>query len=427
MKRAPIVLLLVPVLFLTGLFGFLLLGAAEFGGTCQTSTTAPTPAVPASPAAAASTPIPTATLTVAAGPVAGLTAAQSDTARIITGTVNGRGIGNARTASTLLVDAALTLSNLTPPPAGGTGLGLGVNQVAGIYKLPGSFGTVAARSDTATATRLVLDKLVANPMWQLGDAETILHQVLGTPPGAGFDAHLAQAATIVTALTTPITTPTPAPTIDPGKDQIITAAPAPTQDAPDQTGCGTSGGYSGGFANVGGPVPADQQALAKQLMQAIDDGRLVSLKNQRFDYEPQIQWIADGIAKPNCGIDTRILQVMVLALRTFHTVGFSDINRRCYNDTGEGAGTSSAHYAQGGGHAVDFWMLGGKTTNGADAAAIQLIRALDPVLPAGSRAGEGWYLGLKGLQHITEFTDNPSSLHIDVLFAKGPLTLENTP
>lgn len=75
---------------------------------------------------------------------------------------------------------------------------------------------------------------------------------------------------------------------------------------------------------------------------------------------------------PNCGIDLRILQILVITIRNFETVTVSDMNRCC---TGQiaGAGEFSARWLGGGGHAVDFAALDGRAIIGADAASLKPI------------------------------------------------------
>lgn len=175
----------------------------------------------------------------------------------------------------------------------------------------------------------------------------------------------------------------------------------------------------GGTCSVGG----DAEALAKELVAAAGNGQLRVLEPR---YLAQIQAIAVGQSAPSCGIDVGILQIIVLAVRSFETVGISDINRKC---TGSllGAGTGSSHWIQGGGRAVDFYALDGRTLSGADPQSIRLISMLDEVMPAGARVGQvrcradaGISLALRNLR---EFEDTCNHLHIDLAYTDGPLNL----
>ena len=120
---------------------------------------------------------------------------------------------------------------------------------------------------------------------------------------------------------------------------------------------------------------------------------------------------------PNCGIDVDILQVITIAHNTFGRIGISDINRACTGQI-EGAGTASAHYTNGGGHGVDFYSLGGTATNGADANAIKLLKALDPVKPKGSHTGQSECRSAAGdvltLGNLGQFEDTCTHVHVQV-------------
>lgn len=170
-------------------------------------------------------------------------------------------------------------------------------------------------------------------------------------------------------------------------------------------------------------VSGDAQALALELLMHIDDGTLTGLGRAPLD---QIRWIAEGKNVPDCGVDIRILQIIVIATRHFDRVGVSDINRKC---TGSllGAGINSAHYAEGGGHAVDFYSLDGRPITGADGLSIRLIGLLDPLVPDGSRVGQSDCRAAAGvplaLTHFGQIEDDCHHLHIDVRYATGPLLL----
>jgi hypothetical protein len=170
----------------------------------------------------------------------------------------------------------------------------------------------------------------------------------------------------------------------------------------------------GGDAACAAGVSGNAQALAENLVTAIDAGKIVgSVPN----HLTEIEWTAAGESVPNCGVDTRILQIITIAYNTFGKLGISDINRLC---TGEimGAGVSSAHYENGGGHAVDFYSLGGTATTGADANSIKLLKILDPIMSPGSGAGQGDCRVSAGdslvLRHIVQFDDSCTHLHINV-------------
>lgn len=173
-------------------------------------------------------------------------------------------------------------------------------------------------------------------------------------------------------------------------------------------------GGGGQCATGAGAPGGDGKQLAAALVAKIDAGKITGLSGPVLN---QIRWAATGENAANCGIDTRILQVITVAADTFDSVGISSINRFCTN-TLAGAGTKSRHFMAGGGHAVDFYGFNGKVTNGADTNAITLIRALDALLPPGSMVGQVQCRAAAGTSVPTttahQFPDTCHHLHVDV-------------
>ncbi len=170
-------------------------------------------------------------------------------------------------------------------------------------------------------------------------------------------------------------------------------------------------------------VSADSVALAQELVQAADQGLLTGLVP---DHIKEIRWIAQGKTVQDCGIDTRILQVMVVAVHTFQRVGVSSINRKCTSEL-LGAGALSSHNINGGGQAVDFYSFGGKSTTGADANALRLIGLLDPIVPKGARLGQSQCRDAAGgeaaLANFSEIRDSCDHLHVDLAFTVDALRI----
>ena len=157
------------------------------------------------------------------------------------------------------------------------------------------------------------------------------------------------------------------------------------------------------------------QALAVQLMGAVASGRLVGSTPNHI---PEIADLAEGQAVPGCGVDYRVLQAISVALDNFSQVGVSDINRRCTGQI-EGAGTESAHYADGGGHAVDFYLLNGRPLTGGDEMSLQLIHVLDPLVPNGTGLGQVECRASISLDNFKPFSDTCNHVHIDFLKSDG--------
>jgi hypothetical protein len=168
-------------------------------------------------------------------------------------------------------------------------------------------------------------------------------------------------------------------------------------------------------STTGNTVPATVQKLAASLMADVASGKL---SGSVPDHIPEIRNLAEGVAVPGCGIDYRVLQVIKVAVDNFNTVGVSDINRRCTGQI-EGAGAASAHYADGGGHAVDFDMLNGHGLSGGDAESLQLIAVLDPLVPAGTHVGQMQCRSSVPMRNLVPFDDSCTHLHIDFGSAVG--------
>ena len=162
-------------------------------------------------------------------------------------------------------------------------------------------------------------------------------------------------------------------------------------------------------------VSTSVKDLATKIMGAVATGRLVG---STPDHIPEIQYLAEGRVVPNCGVDYRVLQAIDVALSTFNTVGVSDINRRCTGQI-EGAGVNSPHYANGGGHAVDFYLLNGSPLTGGDALSVKLIQTLDPLVPKGSGLGQVGCRASISLQNFAPFDDTCNHVHMDFGNAQG--------
>ncbi|MCU1481152.1 MAG: hypothetical protein JWQ19_1938 [Subtercola sp.] len=163
-------------------------------------------------------------------------------------------------------------------------------------------------------------------------------------------------------------------------------------------------------------VSPEVQALAQQIMAAVGTGQLVG---SRPDHIKEINYLAQGQVVPSCGVDYRILQTIKVALDNFSKVGVSDINRACTGQL-EGAGSISPHNRNGGGHAVDFYILNGHSLTGGDSDSMKLLRILDPLVPPNSDVGQSECRASgSGFVNLSEFNDSCSHLHIDFISARG--------
>ena len=250
----------------------------------------------------------------------------------------------------------------------------------GLFQQRASWGTLADRMNPSTAAGLFFQRLQGVPEWQTLTPTAAASRVQINADPNHYTPYFAPATAVVTALS------------------------SSTRD----TSC---------------TVSADAVALAQQLVTAADAGQLRGLVP---DHIMEIRWIAHGQTVPDCGIDTRILQTMVLAVKHFQTVGVSDINRKCTSQL-LGAGEQSSHWINGGGEAVDFYSLGGLPITGADGQSIRLIGLLDPVMPVGARIGQAQCRQAAGralqLERFTQFDDSCNHLHLDVAFADNGVTV----
>lgn len=137
-------------------------------------------------------------------------------------------------------------------------------------------------------------------------------------------------------------------------------------------GCLEEEGGGGGAA-----VSGDAQSLAKEI---IDSGKISGDPR----YMGQLEAIANGNFE--CNVNPYILEMLVGLAREGHSLYISSLNRQC---TGViiGAGTTSYHYREGGGHAIDITSFDGQPTTGG-ANTVAYWEAAIPLLPEGTGIGQ---------------------------------------
>ncbi|RFA13290.1 hypothetical protein B7R21_07930 [Subtercola boreus] len=177
----------------------------------------------------------------------------------------------------------------------------------------------------------------------------------------------------------------------------------------------TTGNVAEMDSTTGTTVSPTVQALAAELMADVASGKLVGSVP---DHIVEIRNLANGVAVPGCGVDYRVLQTIKVAVDNFDKVGVSDINRHCTGQI-EGAGTASSHYKDGGGHAVDFYILNGHGLTGADSDSLKLIRLLDPLVPKGSGLGQSECRPSIAVSNFAPFPDTCTHMHVDFGNAQG--------
>ncbi len=159
-----------------------------------------------------------------------------------------------------------------------------------------------------------------------------------------------------------------------------------------------------------GTLPSGSaQELASQI---IDTGNLSGAS----EYVQQIKDVADG--KGDCNVDESVLSSLLALTKDENMkVSISSLNRKCTGVLTE-SGTSSYHYADGGGHAVDIQAINGTALTGRDPNSVKVINKLAPLLPKGSGFGQsncsGGKVSLPG--GISEFFDACDHLHIQMAY-----------
>jgi hypothetical protein len=240
----------------------------------------------------------------------------------------------------------------------------------GLFQQRDTWGTLAQRMDPRQAATSFFQRLLRVPNWRTLTPTAAAHAVQRNADPEHYAPYFAAATAVVRAL---------------------------------------SGGSSACTAGVSG----DARALAAHIMDLTAQGKVTWLS---ATHRSEVQAIADGQVLPNCGVDTRILQVITVATRTFSSVGVSDVNRLCSGER-PGAGDASAHVVNGGGHAVDFYAFDGTPTTGADANAIKLLRTLGPIMANGSGTGQSQCRAAAGDAldlPMTQFPDTCNHIHVQV-------------
>jgi hypothetical protein len=185
---------------------------------------------------------------------------------------------------------------------------------------------------------------------------------------------------------------------------------------------GTSDNGTGSAVSGCAGVSGNAQQLAQTLVDAHAKGTFTALVPAMYSQE--IEATANGTVTAQCRIDTRVLQIIVLVLDRFGSVGVSDLGRPCVGDTLDCPSSPHCHIPD---LAVDFTSIGGQILNGSNASDIALLHYLDTILPDGSWAGQSECRTAAGdplqLGHIGQFPDTCTHQHIDIRGAgTAPLT-----
>ena len=169
-------------------------------------------------------------------------------------------------------------------------------------------------------------------------------------------------------------------------------------------------------AKPGGTLPGgDAKTLAQQIMAAADQGKILWWEPAARD---QINVYANGQAiTPNCTVDTRILQLIVMAIGMYDVFSINSLNRACIGDEA-GIGQASMHWK---GRAIDFGNFNGTQVTGADPDSIRFIQAFSNVAPRDAGVGQLQCRGGQKLTTLREFDDTCHHLHIELGASDDPL------
>ncbi|MCY1718668.1 hypothetical protein OVA26_17160 [Microbacterium sp. SL62] len=282
--------------------------------------------------------------------------------------------GLPRSAQVLGVQAALQESGLRVL---GYGDAIGPDS-RGLFQQRDNWGSSAVRMDPAASAGLFFGALKQVPGWEALPPEQAIHAVQRNERASDYVPRRADAESIVAAWSN---------------------------------------------ASCTALVRATAQEAAAQVVALHAAGKVTYLEDKMWE---QVVDTANGVPAPNCQVDVRVLQLIVLAGQWYSEVRFSDLGRLCVNDCSYGAGMFSMH-CKSPDLAVDFISLDGTPSSGADDRSIDFIRRLIPVLPQGAGIGQsncrssaGDSLKTPGLR---QFPDSCNHLHIELPLSEAPLTI----
>jgi len=169
----------------------------------------------------------------------------------------------------------------------------------------------------------------------------------------------------------------------------------------------------GGSTTAGRLIAGADRDLAQKI---INSGRV----SGDSKYIQQIKSYAAGDFR--CHINPTILSVIYTSVAAEtegglgHRIYISSLNRKC-TDVITSSGTSSYHYRDGGGHAVDIAIIDGQASTGSTTNDLALLRQLMTRLPNGSGFGQSNCRPKSALAlpaGVTEFSDTCNHDHIQV-------------
>ncbi|MGO4592551.1 cell wall-binding repeat-containing protein [Leifsonia sp. 2TAF2] len=184
-------------------------------------------------------------------------------------------------------------------------------------------------------------------------------------------------------------------------------------------------------------VSSNPSVLATELMQARGAGKLTEATITHGSiFDNEIGRIANGSIGnfPECNIDTRVLQTLVVTVRTYTKVQLTDLSRWCAHD-GKNTCTNahpSPWHCKRPAVAIDFGAINGNRLDGSNAQTYDLLRLLNSFEPPNMHVGQVQWrhasLPSQGLTNLNnEFSDSNDHLHVDFgLAGNGQLRVTNS-
>jgi hypothetical protein len=164
-------------------------------------------------------------------------------------------------------------------------------------------------------------------------------------------------------------------------------------------------------SSAGCLISGDSRQLAQLLVDGHAQGTFTQSEPAMFSQE--IEATANGTVSARCQVDPRALQILVLTMEHFGSVGISDLGRPCVGST---LNCPSSPHCTIPDLAIDFINIGGQGLNGSNPADIALLHYLDTILPSGAWAGQSECRAGDPihLDRIGQFSDTCDHQHIDL-------------
>ncbi|WP_156351833.1 hypothetical protein [Agreia sp. Leaf210] len=178
-------------------------------------------------------------------------------------------------------------------------------------------------------------------------------------------------------------------------------------------------------------VSGDPQQLAQTLVGFKDagvltfacsldgPGQVACVGGNDAAYQKSIVPLAEtGSVTPNCAVDVRILQLMVLTVQNFGSMRVNELNRPCI---GSSLNCPSSVHCSDPAKAIDIGLVGGQSVGNSGARTHELLNFLDGVVPSNTVAGQVGCHPSWPLSNIAYIADSCGHQHIDFSRTSAPM------